>query len=149
MEVDLEAVVGRLLEQHGLELVELECVHRRRGPRITAYVDSVEVDVGFDVLAKADRVLSAELDELFDERYRLEVSSPGIGRPLTSVRHFHRNVGRTLHVTAREGDEVVEITGVLTAVGSSAIELNDGSGAALHFECDRIEEARVVPTIGG
>lgn len=66
--------------------------------------------VDLDLVADATRVIGAALDEtdlMGDAAYVLEVSSPGTDRPLTSPRHFRRNVGRLVRI-ARKGGEPVE-----------------------------------------
>jgi ribosome maturation factor RimP len=62
-----------------------------------------------DEVADATRAVSAALDDtdtMGAAPYVLEVSSPGVDRPLTDPRHFRRNVGRLLQVTRVEGDPV-------------------------------------------
>ena len=62
-----------------------------------------------DEVADATRAVSAALDDtdaMGAAPYVLEVSSPGVDRPLTDPRHFRRNVGRLLQVTRLEGDPV-------------------------------------------
>lgn len=66
--------------------------------------------VDLDLVADATRVIGTALDEadlMGDAAYVLEVSSPGTDRPLTSPRHFRRNVGRLVRIV-REGGEPVE-----------------------------------------
>ena len=54
--------------------------------------------------------------------YVLEVSSPGVDRPLTEPRHWRRNVGRLVTITRREGEPV---TGRLTAADDDGVTLDD------------------------
>jgi ribosome maturation factor RimP len=66
--------------------------------------------VSLDLVAQASREVSAQLDGhdvMGGSPYVLEVTSPGVGRPLTEARHFRRNVGRTLTVVLTDGDQVV------------------------------------------
>lgn len=76
------------------------------GPATTTATAPVDLDL----VADATRVIGAALDDtdlMGDAAYVLEVSSPGTDRPLTSPRHFRRNVGRLVRI-AREGGEPVE-----------------------------------------
>lgn len=62
-----------------------------------------------DEVADATRVISDALDEsdvLGEQPYTLEVTSPGIDRPLTQPRHFRRNVGRLVALTTEGGESV-------------------------------------------
>ena len=65
--------------------------------------------VGLDVIAEISKTLSDTLDNdpSMDARpYELEVSSPGVGRPLTAERHWHRALGRMVNVNVIQGDNV-------------------------------------------
>jgi ribosome maturation factor RimP len=88
--------------------------------------------VNFDQCKKLSRFIENWLDGVDEENpqgtgkgilgddYTLEVSSPGVERPLKFTRQYPRNVGRTLEVLDTEG---VKIEGVLTAVDAEKITL--------------------------
>ncbi|MFN8169446.1 MAG: ribosome maturation factor RimP [Candidatus Nanopelagicales bacterium] len=106
----------------GLELedVELRSVGRRVVLRVL--VDSA-TGVSLDDVATASHAVSEALDAaepLGDEPYTLEVSSPGIDRPLILPRHWRRNVGRLVAVTLVDGREV---TGRVLEAGDDEVEL--------------------------
>lgn len=74
-----------------------------------------------DEVAEATRALSAALDDsdaMGDAPYVLEVTSPGVDRPLTEPRHFRRNVGRLVLLTLRDGSTV---TGRIVAAGAQGV----------------------------
>ena len=75
-----------------------------------------------DDVADATRVVSAALDEAdpFQGAYVLEVTSPGVDRPLTHPRHWRRNVGRLVDVRLAGGGRV---TGRIQAAGDDAAEV--------------------------
>lgn len=78
--------------------------------------------LSLDEVADATRLVSDALDAsgaLGEQPYTLEVSSPGVGRPLTEPRHWRRNVGRLVEVHTAEG----EVTGRLTAAGATEATL--------------------------
>ena len=85
--------------------------------------------VTLDDVADVSRTISDALDRLDEAEpgllgasYVLEVSSPGVDRPLTEPRHWRRNVGRLVTVTRREGEPV---TGRLTAADDDGVTLDD------------------------
>ncbi|MEE6280307.1 ribosome maturation factor RimP [Georgenia sunbinii] len=80
--------------------------------------------VGSDALTDVSRAISAALDDADVVRgaYTLEVSTPGVGRPLTDERHYRRAVGRLLRLTTGDGP----LRGRLTTV----------EGEVLHLEID-------------
>ena len=72
-------------------------------PRITVIADG-DIPLDLDTVAALSRSASALLDELdFDAPYVLEVSSPGVQRPLTTAKHFRRAHGRKVEVTLTDG----------------------------------------------
>ena len=79
-----------------------------------------------DDIADATREVSRVLDDtdlMGRQAYTLEVSSPGVDRPLTLPRHWRRNTGRLVKVTFREGDPV-----------TGRIQSTDDDGAVLDVE---------------
>jgi ribosome maturation factor RimP len=87
-----------------LEGIRVSTAGRRRLLRVIVDADG---GVSLDDIALASRELSSRLDgaaEMGDAPYTLEVSSPGIDRPLTLPRHWRRNVGRLVMTTAADGD---------------------------------------------
>jgi ribosome maturation factor RimP len=95
----LITLVEPIVEQAGAELVDLEVAGSYGRPVVRAYVDTEE-GITLDECARLSRLLEAELERsgAVPERYVLEVSSPGIERPLTRRAHFERFVGHAVDV---------------------------------------------------
>ncbi|MBR3690273.1 MAG: ribosome maturation factor RimP, partial [Eggerthellaceae bacterium] len=91
----LEALEPRA-QQEGVEIVTIEITGAKKSPTIRVYVDSPE-GASFDVLASTQAWVNDIMDEIdpFPGAYTLEVSSPGIDRPLRTVEHFERFAGDT------------------------------------------------------
>lgn len=94
-----------------LEDVTVSAAGRRSVVRVVVDKDG---GVPLDDVAEVSRVVSESLDELdaaepgaLGASYVLEVSSPGVDRPLTAPRHWRRNVGRLVKAVLREGGEVL------------------------------------------
>src|SRR5699024_10468537 len=99
----LDAQVEELLEPvvagAGLHLegVQVSGASRRRLVRVTVDLPDGPGGVGSDLLAEVSRAVSSRLDEAEDllaGSYLLEVSTPGVSRPLQTARHFRRAQGR-------------------------------------------------------
>ncbi|KGN36823.1 ribosome maturation protein RimP [Knoellia subterranea KCTC 19937] len=72
-------------------------------------ITQTQSSLSLDEIAEATRTLSDALDEsdvLGEQPYTLEVTSPGVSRPLTAPGHFRRNVGRLVELTPRDGERV-------------------------------------------
>lgn len=87
-------------------IVDIQVAGKQGGRlKVTILLDS-DAGITIDECARISRQLGAQLDEidLFEGRaFTLEVSSPGIDFPLQSLRQYHKNVGRSLHVTLTDG----------------------------------------------
>jgi ribosome maturation factor RimP len=117
----LEPVVHAL--NMDLEGIRVTTAGRRRVLRVVVDTDG---GVSLDDIALASRELSSRLDgaaEMGDGPYTLEVSSPGVDRPLTQPRHWRRNVGRLVVTSASDGDEGERIEGRITSAGEAGVIL--------------------------
>ena len=102
----------------GIEAVTLEIVGAKKSPTIRVYIDT-ENGVSFDELSSAQAWINDIMDEIdpFPGAYMLEVSSPGIDRPLRTLEHFDRFAGETAVVkTTSPIDGRSNFTGVLKGV---------------------------------
>jgi ribosome maturation factor RimP len=130
-DAEIEAVVGPVLESFGLELDALEVVPagKRRVVRIVVDGDGPQGRGPLlDDIAEASTVVSAALDATNvtgQAAYTLEVSSRGVGRPLTAPKHWRRNTDRLVKVDLVGGTQV---TGRITTAGEDAVVLDvDGA----------------------
>jgi ribosome maturation factor RimP len=117
----LEPVVHAL--NMDLEAIRVTTAGRRRVLRVVVDADG---GVSLDDIALASRELSGRLDgaaEMGDGPYTLEVSSPGVDRPLTMPRHWRRNVGRLVVTSASDGVEGARIEGRITSVSETGVIL--------------------------
>jgi len=86
---------------------------------VTTPTDPLSLDEVADATRLVGDVLDAG-DALGEQPYTLEVTSPGVGRPLTQPRHFQRNVGRLVTVTGTDGEPR---TGRLVRAGAADLTL--------------------------
>ena len=116
----LEPVVAAL----GLDLEDLDVQSSGRRRRVSVVIDR-DGGVDLDGIAAASRAVSDALDAsdaMGDDPYTLEVTSPGIDRPLTLPRHWRRNIGRRVRVHLAGGSTLegrvrdVDDDGVLLVV---------------------------------
>lgn len=118
----LRAIVTEVTDAHGYDLEEFTArtVGRRRVVRVVVDRDGA---VSLDDAAELSREISARLDGPEDPMgelpYTLEVTSPGVGRPLREPRHFRRARGRLLAVSTAQGAQ----TGHLLRAGETGIDL--------------------------
>ena len=91
-----------------------------------------------DDVADASRVVSTALDEAdpFTGEYVLEVTSPGVDRPLTHPRHWRRNVGRLVEVKKTDG---TTLTGRVTDADDNGATVGDARIEYAHVSKARVE----------
>lgn len=114
-EAKTEELLQPLVDAHGFELVDVEYVKEVGNWYLRAYIDKPG-GIAVDDCEVISRALSDKLDEedYIEDSYILEVSSPGLGRPLKKEKDFKRSIGREIEVrTFRAIDKQKEFTGIL------------------------------------
>jgi len=133
----VRAVVDQPLSEAGFELVDVE----RKGPVLAVTVDRPE-GIDLEAVTEATRLVNTLLDDndLLGAQTTLEVSSPGIERPLRTPEHFRRFVGTEVAVKLRPGAEGERrLSGLLEAADDEGVVV---AGRRLAYT--DIEKARTV-----
>jgi ribosome maturation factor RimP len=144
----LGQVVSRELDQLGLDLVELRVGGSRARPTLQLRIDRRDgQQVTVDDCAVASRAIEARLDagQEVGDRYVLEVSSPGVERPLKKVADWRRFVGRRASVLspALGGREEVELLGVEGEEGAEVVVVRTARGIEQRVPLAEVKEARL------
>ena len=138
----VQLLVTPLLEGAGLELYDLEL----NGGVLRILVDR-EGGPDIDAISQVARAISRTLDEHdpIDGHYTLEVSTPGLERPLRTATHFRRAIGSEVKVKTHpqvEGDRRIE--GTVTAADDDTCTITGVDGTQRTLRYDEIERARTV-----
>lgn len=144
----LEEVVAQELDALGYDLVELRRGGSRSRPVFEIRLERRDgVGVTVDDCARASRAVEARLEasELVPERYELQVSSPGIERPLRTAAEWRRFVGQWASVNspALHGRVEVEIVGVEGDAGAEVAVVRDAKGAERRVPLADVADARL------
>ncbi len=126
----IRALIEPILSDWEMELVELTCRLQGRQGHVRLLVDRVG-GVTIQQCAKVNQLIGQALESanLIEESYTVEVSSPGLDRPLVSQRDFERAIGEDLRVNrGLEDGRMQELDGMLLAVQREAIVLKTASG---------------------
>lgn len=99
----VKGLIASYLEANGIELIEVIYRREQVGMVLRLLVDTPE-GVRIDECEALNKYLSHLLDkdDLITERYTLEVSSPGLDRPMKTDRDFERSLGKEIEVTTYE-----------------------------------------------
>lgn len=139
----LDALASRSAAE-GVEIVTVEVVGAKKAPTIRVFIDT-EDGVSFDELSSSQAWINEIMDELdpFPGAYTLEVSSPGIDRPLRTPEHFARFAGDTAVVkTVSPQNGRSAFTGVIEQADSDEVIL-DVDGTTVNIPFTNIKRAHL------
>lgn len=149
MKPGLERIVTEELTPLGLELVELKMGGSKGRPVVDVRVDRLDLEkVTVGDCERASRAIEARLDadeSLITSRYVLEVSSPGMDRPLRTVAEWRRFVGRRASVNSLKlhGRQEVEIVAVDGDADAVSLRLRDQKGTEYVIAFADVTDARL------
>ena len=125
----IRSLVEPVLAERDIELVELTCHPQGRQQLIRLLVDKVG-GVTLQQCAQVNQRIGQALEvaNLFEGSYVVEVSSPGLDRPLATRRDFERALGEELVMLVREDARLTEFRGMLLAVQPEAVVLKMAAG---------------------
>jgi ribosome maturation factor RimP len=149
VKTELEEVVSKVVRGMSLDLVELRIGGGRRRPVIDVRAERLDGEgITVDDCARLSRVIEKEIDAALPDLgdYVLEVSSPGLERPLKRVSDWRRFAGRTVSVVAEQlgGRRELELAGVEGEEGAETAVLRDKRGAEVRVPLAGVKEARLV-----
>lgn len=142
-----EALLIPILEEKGYEMVDVEYVKEGSNWYLRAYVDKPG-GITINDLESVSRRLSDLLDEedFISDAYILEVSSPGLGRPLKKDRDFDRSIGEEIEVHLyRSLNGNKQYVGLLKSYDKDTITIEDEDGSEINL--DRVNVSLVKLTI--
>ena len=140
-----EELITPFVEDKGFELVDVEYVKEGGNWYLRAYIDKPG-GITVDDCEVISRSLSDKLDEedFIEGAYILEVSSPGLGRPLKKEKDFVRNMGQEVELrTYRAIEKQKEFRGILDAYDKSSITLEVEEGEKLVFDRSNVALVRL------
>ncbi len=142
----IAALVEEAIADSAVFLVEVQ-VRGAKGSRVVEiYVDSEDA-LGADDLTKISREAGFLLDmeDVVTGRYTLNVSTPGLDRPLALPRQYRKNVGRDVCVRYATGDDNgdAEVVGALLNVAADAIEVAVSGSDVRRIRLDDVVQAQV------
>ncbi|WP_372014465.1 ribosome maturation factor RimP [Pseudoxanthomonas sp. 10H] len=151
---EITELLGPTVESLGLELLGIEYLPAPGGATLRLYIDVPATDGGepertvtIEDCESVSREVSAQLDvaDPISGNYTLEVSSPGLDRPLFTPAHFGRFLGQQAKVGLKlPQDGRRRLQGTILRVGQDAIVFGL-DGAEFTVAADNIDKARLVP----
>ena len=146
----IQALLAPTVASLGLELLGVEFVPSGHSALLRLYIDAPGRLVGIEDCEAASREVSALLDveDPIESEYTLEVSSPGVDRPLFSVEQFARFLGEEAKVQLRlPQDGRRRMAGRIVAAADGRVTLAVEGIGELSVAMENIEKARLVPDL--
>ncbi|HSG27836.1 MAG TPA: ribosome maturation factor RimP [Candidatus Krumholzibacterium sp.] len=144
-EENLVDIIEEQVALQGFELVKFDVASSGRKKVLRLYIDRLEGNVSIEDCVKVSRALGLVLedDELIRGPFNLEVSSPGINRPLTKPEHYVRFTGRQARVESigPDGKKTTVIGEIRTCDGSTLVIAT--AGREEEIKIDDIVKARL------
>ena len=131
-----EALITPILNSMGFELVDVEFVKEAGEWYLRSYIDK-EGGITINDCEAVSRLFSEKLDEedFIEESYIMEVSSPGLGRPLKKEKDYKRSMGKELEIrTYKAIDREKEFYGILQAYDDSSVTIETEEGTTRTFD---------------
>ena len=143
-EIDWKKRIRTSIEKLGYEVVDIRKEVRSTLDIIKIYIDS-DSGVTLADCSNVSRFVNDEIFkyDLFTKDYRLEVSSPGIDRPLAGYKDFKRNITRKVSVTFLENGKTVTITGTIKKANENEVIIQK-SEDDITIEMNKIIEGKIV-----
>jgi ribosome maturation factor RimP len=134
-----------LAGSHGIRVLDVEIAGGMNRPLVRVFIDR-EGGVTLDECAKFSRALSAlfDVEDPIPTSYMLEVSSPGLDRPLKKVKHFEQSKGKMAKVVLKQkiDGEYVHV-GRIADIQDGVITLMTKEEKEVHIPFDIISRARL------
>lgn len=127
----VEAIIRPIMDASGVVLVDLNVQRRSRDIYIQIIADHIHGGITLDECMKLNRELSSKIEAagLIEEGFNLELSSPGLDRPLRNVSDFRRVLNRKIRVHLSEKiQEKIEYTGKVVDVNEENVVIETENG---------------------
>ncbi|VAX08591.1 Bacterial ribosome SSU maturation protein RimP [hydrothermal vent metagenome] len=149
LEDKLTRLVASAVEALGFELVGVEYLAQGAHSILRVFIDS-EQGITLDNCSKVSHQISGvlEVEDLIRGKFNLEVSSPGLDRPLFTLAHFQRFTGEDVKLRLRQPlNGQRKFKGVISAVENERIQIVLDENQVLELEIDEIEKANLIPKL--
>ena len=145
----LEPLIAEHIDSMGFEFVGMEFLPEGKGFTLRIYADN-QGGISLDQCAQVSKELAMVLDaeDAIQNRYNLEVSSPGLNRPLFKLADYQQFLDHKITVRLfKPLDDRRKIQGKLTAVTEASITINAEQQQVIEIPFADIKSARLVPDI--
>lgn len=139
----IEQIIESILEKYEYFLVDFVIRGDSRNWILEIFVDNVK-GVSTNDCAKISYDISSFIDEngIIESNYRLDVSSPGLSRPLKFIQQFPKHLNRKFNITYTESEETKKVKGKLVDVADNFLIIEKGK-ETIKIDFNTVKKAKV------
>ncbi|MDZ7719535.1 MAG: ribosome maturation factor [Balneolaceae bacterium] len=144
----IKEIAYPIVEQGDTFLVDVEIKHQKV-PEVWVLVDSESKGISLETFSAMSKKIGDLLEDenIFPNQYRLNVSSPGLSRPLSDMRQYLKNKGRTARVKFKQDDQYHKVEGVIRQVDENKISVETDDNNVVDISFENIVETKIIPKI--
>jgi len=137
-------IAAKIVKEQDAELIDVEVKGNGPGALFLIYADTV-AGITLGECARISRAIQDELDidGGFPERYRLEVSSPGLTRPLTTDFQLRKNIGQNISVRFDPDSKLQKVSGLLTAFTEKRLNIRMADGSLKSLNREKVKTIKI------
>lgn len=136
IEAKAEVLLAPIVESLGFELVDVEYVKEGSNWYLRGYIDK-KGGISINECVDVSRLFNEKLDQedFIEDSYIMEISSPGLGRPLKKEKDYARSMGKELEIrTYRAVNRQKEFYGILTAYDADTVTIEMEDESTMTFQ---------------
>jgi ribosome maturation factor RimP len=147
LELVIKSFTDSVLPTAGTFVVDVEVKGVSGNQIVWIYLDTADGGVSVEDCAIVSTQLGIllEANELFSGKYVLNVSSPGLDRPLKDLRQYPKNVGRKVKLRYMSEDGGKNVIGKLTAFDGESIKIETEKGEEITVSLEKALETKILP----
>lgn len=117
LDENIKEIVSKVVERNGFFLIDLILRGTEHKRVIEVFIDG-EKDISAEDCATVSREIESQLKDLLAKHpdFRLDVSSPGIDRPVKFLKQYIKHVNRKFDISYRSGEEIKKLSGKLASI---------------------------------
>jgi ribosome maturation factor RimP len=142
---NIHDLIEAIVTDSGFFLIDLVIRGEKKNRVLEVYIDS-EINVSAEDCAAISREIDKKFEEdsIFDSGYRLEVSSPGVNRPLKYLKQFPKHINRKFDVAYRDSENVRKFSGKLQSIEGNCLVFLKNNREEIKIDFSNIIKAKVI-----
>ncbi len=142
---NIHDLVEQVVLNNGFFLIDLVVRGEKKNRVVEVYVDS-ETNVSAENCAAISREIDKKFEEesVFESGYRLEVSSPGVNRPLKYLKQFPKHINRKFDIAYRDSESVLKFTGTLKSIEGNYLVFLKTNREEIKIDFSNVIKAKVI-----